>query len=842
MDFVARAQNLESVLHAVERVPSKEQGQPAQFIPIRFIFANKLTIHDKLLVAFDALILSEMVGGEVHYGKIIHGDDHDALRVKTSGLTREVRKLIAKIGALLSTPSAPDLILNRHCGECEFQTRCKQKAIEADDLSLLPGITGKERAKHNKKGIFTVTQLSYTFRPRRKRKRPDGYRRPHSLALRALAIRDKRIYIHEIPALPQTETDVYFDVEGTEEGNFVYLAGILVGKNHKIDRYSFWADTPAEETDIFLQCLRIIESHHDYTVYHYGSYELAYLNRMRKRLQTESQTIDKIVANSCNLLSVLYSNIYFPTFSNGLKEIGSFLGFRWSDEKASGLQSLIWRHEWEKSGSPDYKQKLIQYNSEDCQALSMLKNFMERIRASESRNRENDPDNLVFLKDLKKASPFKFLVGEYALPEFEALNKYGHFDYQRERVHVRTNNYLKKYFEKQKPLKRKQNYKINTSIIPARKEPCPTCKTISKIQLNPLSKKVVDLKFFKGGVKRWVMQLNSYYHYCRKCKSTFIPEWYNNVHRKRYGHNLMGWAIYQHIVNRQSFQQISANFMELFDLRIGRSSVHIFKSYITDYYQDIFEKINHKILNSPVLYVDETPINMKVESGYAWVLTNTEEVISFYKPTREGEFIKEYLSNFRGVLVSDFYSAYDSLDCQQQKCLIHLIRDFNDDLLKNPFNDEFKEMARRFTALLQGIIETVDKRGLKKRYLHKHNKPVKKFFRDILSTEYKSEVAIQYQKRLSKNQDKLFLFLNHDNVSWNNNAAEHAIKLLATHQNKNVNCFRESRIEEYLKIMSIYQTCRYKGISFLKFILSKEKDLDEYCKKLFRRRTIPRMF
>ena len=71
----------------------------------------------------------------------------------------------------------------------------------------------------------------------------------------------------------------------------------------------------------------------------------------------------------------------------------------------------------------------------------------------------------------------------------------------------------------------------------------------------------------------------------------------------------MEWAIYQHVVNRQSFRQISATFRELFDLRIEKSSVHIFKSYITDYYQDTFEKINHKILNSPVLYVDETPIN-----------------------------------------------------------------------------------------------------------------------------------------------------------------------------------------------------------------------------------------
>ena len=296
----------------------------------------------------------------------------------------------------------------------------------------------------------------------------------------------------------------------------------------------------------------------------------------------------------------------------------------------------------------------------------------------------------------------------------------------------------------------------------------------------------------------------------------------------------MGWTIYQHIVNRQSFRQIAKNFEELFNLHIEKSSAHIFKSYIMDYYQETFDKINQKILNSQVLYVDETPINMKIESGYAWVLTNTEEVISIYKPTREGEFIKEYLSNFKGILVSDFYNAYDSLNCRQQKCLIHLIRDFNDDLLKNPFDDEFKGMAKQFTFLLQDIIATIDKCGLKKRFLNKHNKSVRKFFRDILSKDYKSEIATQYQKRLSRNQDKLFLFLNYDNVSWNNNAAEHAIKLLATHQNKIVSYFRESRIEEYLKIMSIYQTCKCKGVSFLKFILSKEKDLDEYCKNFLK--------
>src|SRR6516164_11861311 len=42
---------------------------------------------------------------------------------------------------------------------------------------------------------------------------------------------------------------------------------------------------------------------------------------------------------------------------------------------------------------------------------------------------------------------------------------------------------------------------------------------------------------------------------------------------------------------------------------------------------------------------------------------------------------------FSGVLVSDFYAAYSAIECRQQKCLIHFIRDLNDELLKYPYND-----------------------------------------------------------------------------------------------------------------------------------------------------------
>jgi len=85
-----------------------------------------------------------------------------------------------------------------------------------------------------------------------------------------------------------------------------------------------------------------------------------------------------------------------------------------------------------------------------------------------------------------------------------------------------------------------------------------------------------------------------------------------------------------------------------------------------------------------------------------------EEVVYIYRKSREGNFLNDMLKDFRGVLISDFYAAYDSLACEQQKCLIHLIRDFNNDIQANPWDEELKNLASDFGKLLRKIIDTRD--------------------------------------------------------------------------------------------------------------------------------------
>ena len=85
------------------------------------VFTGCVPKNDKLALAFEEFVLSEAVGCEVGLGKILHGDRHATLKVKVSSLAGEVRKRIGDITSLLANSSPPELVLIRHCPQCEFQ-------------------------------------------------------------------------------------------------------------------------------------------------------------------------------------------------------------------------------------------------------------------------------------------------------------------------------------------------------------------------------------------------------------------------------------------------------------------------------------------------------------------------------------------------------------------------------------------------------------------------------------------------------------------------------------------------------------------------------------------------
>ena len=121
-------------------------------------------------------------------------------------------------------------------------------------------------------------------------------------------------------------------------------------------------------------------------------------------------------------------------------------------------------------------------------------------------------------------------------------------------------------------------------------------------------------------------------------------------------------------------------------------------------YKGTYEGNLKKIVHGSLIHADETKVSIGGKEAFVWVFTNMEEVAYLYTETREGDFLQELLQDFKGVLVSDFYAAYDAINCAQQKCLIHLMRDLNNDLLKYPFNEEMKGLVQFFAILLKPVV------------------------------------------------------------------------------------------------------------------------------------------
>jgi Transposase IS66 family len=124
-------------------------------------------------------------------------------------------------------------------------------------------------------------------------------------------------------------------------------------------------------------------------------------------------------------------------------------------------------------------------------------------------------------------------------------------------------------------------------------------------------------------------------------------------------------------------------------------------------------------------------------------------------------------------------------------------------------------------------------------FLKGHERGVAKYFQSLATQIYRSEAAEALQVRLVKYQDKLFAFIKHDGVPWNNNNAENAIRRFGYYREDNVGRLKEPGLKDFLVLLSICHTCHYKGVSFLKFLLSRERDIEAFCQRPQRKRRSP---
>jgi len=302
-----------------------------------------------------------------------------------------------------------------------------------------------------------------------------------------------------------------------------------------------------------------------------------------------------------------------------------------------------------------------------------------------------------------------------------------------------------------------------------------------------------------------------------------------NWARSKFGSEIKAYALYQNIELRLPQEAVDRSLKKLFGLPLALGTTNNFKEEAAEKYQLTYKTLIKGLTSGPLLHVDETKISIKTGNGFVRVFANMQQVAYIYNETREANILHTLRKDFTGVLVSDFYTAYEGIQCSQQKCLIHLIRDLNDDLLKHPFDEELKWLARAFAELLRPMVQTIDRHGLRSRFLKQHLSAVEKFYQRLRKLAPRSEVASKSKQRFEKNRDTLFTFLKHDGVPWNNNNAEHAIKAFAALRQVIKGVTSEAGLRDYLVLLSICETCNNQGLDFLDFLRSGETSIADFA-------------
>jgi len=565
---------------------------------------------------------------------------------------------------------------------------------------------------------------------------------------------------------------------------------------------------------------------------HYGSYETTFLKRMRERYGEAARQASSATPpeSNVNLLSIIFGQVYFPGFSNGLKDVAGYLGFKWTEVNSSGLQSISWRSEWEQSRDQAAKQKLLIYNAEDCEALSLVANRIGQLMGwgvADEPSQTEDADVVLADSDtFQKKSKWKKFTS--VVPGFEYINGAAHWDYQRDRIYARSGKAPKKALASGR-MRRKAERAQSVILWPASWW-CPQCKGRGRFKGTHTSRTVHDILFGRQSLKLRAVKYVFRTYRCQNCRAVFgVADRFQLF--RRYGWNLVTYLTYQVVELNIPQHTVVRSFNTLFGFDLHKSTLNNMKVRVGRYYSETRQKIFENIVQGQLVHADETRANVKGKTGFVWVLTNMTEVFYTLADSREGDMVQKLLAGFKGVLVSDFYSAYDAIGCPQQRCLIHLLRDLNDEVLVNPFDDQLKHIVTAFGNLLKPMIETVDRYGLKKHFLKKHVIGVERFYRELAGVDWQSEAALKCMDRFRRNRDKLFTFLSYDGVPWNNNNAEHAIKAFARVRDVVAGASTEKGLQEYLTLLSVSQTCKYLGVDFLDFLRSGEKDIHAFSER-----------
>lgn len=280
------------------------------------------------------------------------------------------------------------------CKLCHWYSACIATLEASDDLTLLPEL-GRAKRDVIVDRIATISDLaSVNVEAFVRGKKtvfpgvgPESLRKFHERAVLNTR-KGARPYLKQSISLPASETELFFDIEVDPMRDFCYLHGFVErrGGDNTTERFvAFFADSvmPEDEEKAFSGAWSYIACNQPCAVYYYSKYERTIWRNLQAKYPTvcSRDEIEGLFdpARSVDLyFDVVKKATEWPTRDHSIKTLARYLGFDWRDKEPSGAASIEWFSRWIETGDREIRQRILDYNEDDCRATRVL---LDGIRA-----------------------------------------------------------------------------------------------------------------------------------------------------------------------------------------------------------------------------------------------------------------------------------------------------------------------------------------------------------------------------------------------------------------------------------------------------------------------------
>lgn len=112
-------------------------------------------------------------------------------------------------------------------------------------------------------------------------------------------------------------------------------------------------------------------------IYYYSHYERTTLRKLQKRFPdvASEEEIENLFSPSVAVdlyTDVVRKKTEWPTNDYSIKTLATYLGFKWRDKEPSGAASIEWYHRWVETQDSRLRQRILDYNEDDCIAMRVL--------------------------------------------------------------------------------------------------------------------------------------------------------------------------------------------------------------------------------------------------------------------------------------------------------------------------------------------------------------------------------------------------------------------------------------------------------------------------------------